>query len=122
MSDLAKAFAGLKQAQVPEPLGTQVSHAIQHPRGAGGGQSKAFRRGLPITAELVDELIAPKFALPTGKLQIEARSKSKDPDYTPVKVFLRRKTHRVAARKWEDAEIGDFSDLVEHLLQCYLNT
>ncbi len=94
MSDLAKAFAGLKQAQEPERLSTQG------PKRAGAQAPKSGPRMAP--------------------LPLQETAKSRHPEYTPVKVFLRRDTHKAAGRKWEDAECGDFSDLVQKLLQEYL--
>jgi hypothetical protein len=90
VSGLAKAFAGLKQAQEPEPPGSQA------PKSAG-------THGLKL-----------------APLPLHGTAKSRHPEYTPVKVFLRSATHKAAGRKWEDAEGGDFSDLVEQLLQKYL--
>jgi len=48
--------------------------------------------------------------------------KSSNPDYEPVKLYVRKKTRKDATRKWEDADGGDFSELVEHLLKKYLST
>jgi hypothetical protein len=96
MSDLAKAFAGLKQAQEPERLGAQV------PKRAGTQAPKPGPRLAP--------------------LPLQGTAKSQHPQYAAVKVFLRRETHRAAGRKWQDEEGGDFSDLVETLLRKYLGT
>ena len=52
---------------------------------------------------------------------LQGTAKSKHPDFTPVKVYLRSETRKAAERKWEDAKGGDFSDLVEMLLQKYLS-
>ena len=41
---------------------------------------------------------------------------------SPVKVYVRTKVRKDATRKWEDAEGGDFSDLIERLLTEYLGT
>jgi hypothetical protein len=90
MSDLRKAFEGMKQSPKPERVSTQEP-------------KRASAQG-------------PKLVRP-----LESTAKSRHPDYTPVKVFLRSKTHRAAGRKWEDEDIGDFSDLVELLLEKYLN-
>ena len=92
MSDLAKAFAGLKQAQEPEHSGTQEP-------------KRASAQGMRL-----------------APLPLQGTAKSRHPEYTPVKVFLRKETHKAAGRKWEDAQGGDFSDLVEQLLQKYLGT
>ncbi len=95
MSDLAKAFAGLKQAQEPVRPGTQAPK-----RRSTQGRKAGLR-------------LAP--------LALEGTAKSSHPEYTAVKVFLRRDTHKAAGRKWEDAEGGDFSDLVQQLLEKYLS-
>jgi hypothetical protein len=46
-------------------------------------------------------------------------AKSTDPEYVAVKIFIRRKTHKVSRRKWEDAGNGDFSDLAEKLFSDF---
>jgi hypothetical protein len=95
MSDLAKAFAGLKQAQEPEPPSAQV----------------------PKRSKIIDSLKpGPRLA----PLPLQGTAKSTHPEYTAVKVFVRRQTHKLAGRKWEDEEGGDFSDLVQQLLERYL--
>lgn len=58
---------------------------------------------------------APKVSLP-----LQGTAKSRHPEFEPVKVYVRKETRKRAWRKWEDAEGGDFSDLVEMLLQKYL--
>jgi hypothetical protein len=93
MSDLAKAFAGMKEAQEPERVSTQV------PKNPG-----------------------PKLEPRRAPLPLQGTAKSAHPEYTAVKIFVRRQTHKAAGRKWQDAEGGDFSDLVEQLLQKYLST
>jgi hypothetical protein len=103
-SPLAKAFAGLKP-QVPEHPGTQEP---EYP-GTQAPKKAPIRR--------------PKLV----PLPLQGTAKSRHPEYTPVKVFLRRETHKSASRKWQDqqdydgAAAGDFSDLVEQLLQKYLD-
>jgi hypothetical protein len=47
-------------------------------------------------------------------------AKSTNPDFEPVKIYLRKDTRKAAARLWEDRNGGDFSELVEHLLSEYL--
>lgn len=49
-------------------------------------------------------------------------AKSADPDFEAVKIYIRRDTHKMARRKWEDAADGDFSELVQKLLEQYLGT
>jgi hypothetical protein len=91
MSDLAKAFAGLREAR--EPL-----------------------RGV-LEKQRISTQVPRRAPLP-----LQGTAKSRHPDYTAVKIFVRRQTHKAAARKWEDTNGGDFSDLVETLLQKYLGT
>ncbi len=143
MSDLAKAFAGLKQAQEPERPGTQApkrgrTHQSTHQDERHALASMArdvvsfARRGQQAQAA-VDELIGPRLAPLTLPLKYEsstddgntwqpATAKNSHPDYKAVKVFVRRETHKAASRKWEDQEAGDFSDLVELLLRKYLES
>lgn len=90
MSDLAKAFAGMKRPQEPESLSTP---APKNPTTHG-----------------------PKLV----PLPSQGTAKSTDLEYRAVKIFIRDETHKIARRKWEDAAGGDFSDLVEMLLQKYL--
>jgi hypothetical protein len=51
---------------------------------------------------------------------LQGTAKSTHPAFEPVKVYLRTATHKAARRKCEDEGGGDFSDLVERLLQKYL--
>jgi len=53
-------------------------------------------------------------------LPLQGTAKYNHPDFKPVKVYLRKDTRKAAERKWEDADGGDFSDLVEMLLTKYL--
>jgi hypothetical protein len=102
--NLAKALEGMKEArgagtQVPEREPAKIPHAgTQVPRNLSAQGPKLLKPGLPL----------------------QGTAKSSHPDYTAVKIFVRRETHKVAGRKWEDAQGGDFSDLVESLLQQYL--
>ena len=59
---------------------------------------------------------APKAA----PLPLQKTGKSSHPEFEPVKIYLRKQTRKAAWRKWEDANGGDFSDLVQHLLEKYL--
>jgi hypothetical protein len=56
------------------------------------------------------------------RLPLEGTAKSRHPEFEAVKVYLRQRTHKAARRKFEDAGEGDFSDLVERLLQKYLGS
>jgi hypothetical protein len=101
MNELAKAFAGLPKTQEPERISTQVpkrasTHAPKNP--------------------------GPKLEPRRAPLPLQGTAKSSHPDYTAVKIFVRRETHKAAGRKAQDDGIGDFSDLVEGLLQKYLST
>lgn len=42
--------------------------------------------------------------------------KRNHPGYEPVKVYLRKETHKAARRRSEDMGFADFSELVEQLL------
>jgi len=49
------------------------------------------------------------------------KGKSTHPDFAAAKVYIRKATHKAAARKWEDTHGGDFSELVETLLKKYVS-
>lgn len=53
-------------------------------------------------------------------LPLQGTAKSKHPEFEPVKIYIRKRTRTAAARKWEDANGGDFSDLVQELLERFL--
>jgi hypothetical protein len=93
---LASAFAGIKEAREPERPSTQAPKRVSTQ--------------------------GPKLEPRRAPLPLQGTAKSSHPDFTAVKIFVRRQTHKTAARKWQDAEGGDFSDLVETLLQKYLST
>lgn len=57
---------------------------------------------------------------PAPPLSLQNTAKSKHPEFEPVKIYVRKRTRRDAWRKWEDANGGDFSDLVQMLLEDYL--
>ncbi len=57
---------------------------------------------------------------PAAPPAVKRTAKSKDPDYEPVKVYVRTETRRKAARRWEDQGGRDLSDLVENLLRKYV--
>ena len=65
---------------------------------------------------------APKRPGSKVPLPLQGTAKSKHPEFEPVKVYLRKATHKAARRRYEDANDGDFSDLVEKLLQKYLGS
>jgi hypothetical protein len=101
MSDLARAFAGMREAREPERVSTQVpKRASTH----------------------APEKSGPKLEPRRAPLPLQGTAKSTHPEYTAVKIFVRRETHKAAGRKAQDDGIGDFSDLVEGLLQKYLST
>lgn len=51
---------------------------------------------------------------------VPVKSKSRNPDYSAVKVYVRTESRRQAERKYQDAGGRDLSDLFEELLQSYL--
>jgi addiction module HigA family antidote len=61
-----------------------------------------------------------KIEMTKKAVAVQMKGKSSHPEFEPVKVFVRKKTHKSAQRKWEDTHGGDFSDLVEHLLTKYV--
>jgi hypothetical protein len=107
MSDLAKAFAGLKQAHEPETPRAKLRRELT-------GSLELL--GTPTHSVGAPPESGPKLV----RLSLGNTAKSRHPEFTPVKVFLRRETHKAAGRKWEDEDAGDFSDLVERLLLEYL--
>ena len=120
MSGLAKAFAGLKQAPDPEPQSNADTLGTRVPRNPGTQEPR--RPGTQVPRQQGMQLESRVDPIPAEK-----PAKRSNPDYTPVKVFLRRKTHKAAARKWQDEQErtgseGDFSDLMEQLLGRYLGT
>jgi hypothetical protein len=54
-------------------------------------------------------------------LALQGTAKSKHPEFQPVKIYIRSSTRKAAERKWEDRDGGDFSDLVQQLLEKYLS-
>jgi hypothetical protein len=104
---LSDAFAGIREAQhsgtqAPKRLSTKV------PRGRSAEMPKSQ------SAE------APREHEPVKILRTQATAKSRHPEYEPVKIYVRSETRKRAWRKWEDAEGGDFSDLMQMLLEKYL--
>jgi hypothetical protein len=92
MSNLKSAFAGIKQAQKPAPVQTELEAAIA----------------------LTPPVEKPRAGRAIGK--------SANPDYERMTVYVRKETRKAAERKWEDATGQDLSDLAEHLLTNYLNS
>lgn len=90
--NLKDAFAGIKDAQAPAPPGPQAPKRLSPE--------------------------APK----RPGLALQGTAKSKHPDYEPVKIYIRKDTRKRAWRKWEDVAGGDFSELVQQLLEKYLST
>ena len=69
-----------------------------------------------------EEAPAPPAKSIAAPIALGKTGKSSHPEYEAVKVYVRSKTRKAAWRKWEDAEGGDFSDLVQELLEQYLRT
>lgn len=113
---LKDAFAGIREAQTePKPAPRKVV------------TSNVTKGGLRKTPEHGGRVAPARAALPlqntanhpTARGTAGSPAKSKHPEFEPVKVYLRKQTRKHAQRKWEDAQGGDFSDLVEMLLQRY---
>jgi len=110
--NLKDAFAGIREAQEPESLGAQA------PRSLGAQEPRSLRAEAPKRPGAQ----APK-RLGTQepkRLPVQGTAKSKHPDFEAVKIYIRSETRRRAFRKWEDAQGGDFSELVEELLNRYV--
>jgi hypothetical protein len=90
--NLKDAFAGIRDAQAPAPPSPQAPKRLS--------AEAPKRPGLPT----------------------QGTAKSKHPDYEPVKIYIRKDTRKRAWRKWEDVAGGDFSELVQQLLEKYLGT
>jgi hypothetical protein len=121
--NLKEAFAGIKEAQEPERLSTQA------PERPGTQAPKHLSAQAPehLSAEAPRHLStqAPKrlgTQAPKHPLPLQKTGKSSHPEYEPVKIYIRRQTRKDAWRKWEDANGGDFSDLMQQLLEQYLST
>lgn len=102
--NLKDAFAGIREAQEPERPGTQEPKRprTQAPRRLGAQAPRHLSTQAP------------------AALPLQGTAKSKHPDFEAVKIYIRSRTRKEATRKWEDAAGGDFSDLVEMLLQQYV--
>ena len=98
--NLKDAFAGIREAQAPE-----AAKVPKAPKARSTQAPKRLSSG------------EPRAALP-----LQGTAKSRHPEFEAVKVYVRRETRKRAWRRWEDAGGGDFSDLVEMLLQKYLGT
>lgn len=129
--NLRDAFAGMKEAQEPERLSTQAPKHLsaQEPESLGTQEPKSLGPQAPkhpgtqapktLGTQAPRSLGAqvPKHLPP---LPLQKTGKSSHPDYEAVKVYVRRQTRKDAWRKWEDAQGGDFSDLMQHLLEQYV--
>jgi hypothetical protein len=56
------------------------------------------------------------------KMPQRTTGKSSNPEYEPVKVYVRSEMRKKAVRKWEDECGRDLSDLIEVLFSKYLNS
>lgn len=52
----------------------------------------------------------------------QTSGKSSHPEFEKTTIYVRKRTHKSAKRKWADSHGGDFSDLVQHLLSEYVTT
>jgi hypothetical protein len=89
--------------------------------------AEAFRGAKALdgqTAKRLNVAPAKRVAAPTPlqrePLGLQGTAKSKHPEFRPVTIYIRKETHKRAGRKFEDAQGGDFSDLVQQLLEKYL--
>lgn len=124
--NLRDAFAGMQEAreesgaQAPKHLSAQVpkDSGAQEPKTPGAQAPKSLSTqeprspGTQVPKRLSAQ--APKH------LPLQKTGKSSHPDFEAVKVYVRRETRKEAWRKWEDAQGGDFSDLMQHLLEQYV--
>jgi hypothetical protein len=108
MSGLANHFAVLKAGAEPEAPKSLSTPVRVRDLGQGEGEGKTPKRAARVPAV-------------TRTAASPATGKSSHPEYEPVKIYVRKQTRKAAWRKWEDAEGGDFSDLVQHLLTEYLS-
>jgi hypothetical protein len=87
---------------------------------AGIREAKASAEPKPVPApRLVKPAATAKAAAPLPLLKT---GKSSHPEFEPVKIYLRKQTRKAAWRRWEDENGGDFSDLVQKLLEQYLGS
>jgi hypothetical protein len=109
--NLKDAFAGMKEAQELEHSGAQAPKrpSTEAPKPPGAQEPRHLSTQAP--KHLGTQ--APK------RLPLQGTGKSSHPDFEPVKIYIRKDTRKRAWRKWEDAAGGDFSDLVEMLLEKY---
>ena len=105
--NLRDAFAGISEAREEKPRPDKVGTKSVKQGGVSGKKRIEQRSG--------GELESPRAALP-----LQGTAKSRHPEFEAVKIYVRRETRKRAWRKWEDAQGGDFSDLVEKLLEEYL--
>lgn len=110
--NLRDAFAGIEEARRPEDSGTQA------PKTLSAEETKPRSAEVPRTRS-AEDLRPPRPEAPRP-LGLQGTAKSKHPDFEPVKIYLRKQTRKDAWRRWEDAQGGDFSDLVQMLLEQYL--
>jgi hypothetical protein len=110
---LKDAFAGIREAQAPELPSAQAPKHLS---------AEAHNRSLSAQAFRLPSSQAPERpgAQAPKPLPLMKTGKSSHPEYEPVKIYIRKRTRKDAWRKWEDAQGGDFSDLVQMLLERYL--
>lgn len=106
--NLKDAFAGIAEAKNP----TSQSREMGQP-----GAREPRRSGTQAPKSLSAE--APK-SRGASVLPLQGTAKSRHPEFEAVKIYIRSRTRKAAWRKWEDANGGDFSDLVQRLLEDYL--
>lgn len=71
-----------------------------------------------VTAAPLSRKVKPEAA----PIALQGTAKSRHPEFEAKKVFLRKATAKKAGRRYEDETGGDFSDLVQELLERYLRS
>ncbi len=111
MKDMTSVFGGLQHARenAPEPETTTPKNTAEKQT----PEPKAIK---PAKAKT---LSAPIARLPEANSK-RTIGKSRNPEFEPVKILLRKETRKRAERKWADDTGRDFSELIQHLLTTYL--
>jgi hypothetical protein len=124
--NLRDAFAGMKEAQELESRSAQAPKRLSSEPENPSAQAPKRLSSEPenpsaqAPRHLGTERPRPRSAEAPKDLALHGAAKSKHPEFEPVKIYVRQRTRKEAWRKWEDAQGGDFSDLVQMLLEKYL--
>jgi hypothetical protein len=122
---LADAFKGLQAAEQVTPRDEVVpapaTASSSKERKEVGRSPEPVRRGRDAPVRPSPRPRA-AVAAPSRLIALDGTAKSRHPEYEGAKIYVRKSTKKQAWRKWEDEDGGDFSDLVQHLLEEYLGT